>query len=68
MKPKFLLYTDLRGIINCNTFSEVPSIINENAKNVLFHDLVGRNLIKFIDLFFFLCRLVVLATMLTSRG
>jgi hypothetical protein len=32
MKPRFLLKIGLRGIINCNTFSVVPSIINENAK------------------------------------
>ncbi len=31
-KPRFLLYIDLSGIINCNTFSVVPSIINENEK------------------------------------
>jgi hypothetical protein len=37
MKPRFLLQIDLSGTINCNTFSVVPSIINENAKNVLFH-------------------------------
>ncbi len=32
MKPKFLLEIDLSGIINCNTFSVVPSIIDKNAK------------------------------------
>jgi hypothetical protein len=32
-----LLQIDLIGILNCNTFSVVPSIINENAKNALFH-------------------------------
>jgi len=37
MKPKFLLQIDLGGIINFNTFSVVPSIINENAKNALFY-------------------------------
>jgi hypothetical protein len=37
MKPKLLLEIDLSGIINCNTFSVVPSIIDKNAKNVLFH-------------------------------
>ncbi len=39
MKPTFLLQIDLSGIINYNTFSAVPSVINENAKNVLFHRL-----------------------------
>jgi hypothetical protein len=37
MKPKFLSWIDLSGIIDFNTFSVVPSIINENANNVLFH-------------------------------
>ncbi len=32
MKPQFLLQIDSSGIINCNTFSVVPSVINENAK------------------------------------
>jgi hypothetical protein len=27
-----LLFIDLTGIVNCNAFSVVPSIINENAK------------------------------------
>jgi hypothetical protein len=40
MKPTFLLQIDLSGIINYNTFSVVPSIINENAKNALFHCVV----------------------------
>jgi hypothetical protein len=34
MKPKFMLLIDLSGIINCNTFSVVTSIINENAKKM----------------------------------
>jgi hypothetical protein len=37
VKPRFWLKIVLSGIINCNTFSVVPSIINENAKNVQFH-------------------------------
>ncbi len=37
MKPIFGLCIDLSGIINCNTFSVVPSIINEKSKTVLFH-------------------------------
>jgi hypothetical protein len=37
MKPKFLLEIDLSDIINSNTFYVVPSIIDKNAKNVLFH-------------------------------
>ncbi len=37
MKPRFLSLIDFRGIINCNTFSVAPSIINENVKYVLFH-------------------------------
>ncbi len=32
MKTKFLLHTDISGIINCSTFSVAPSIINQNAK------------------------------------
>jgi hypothetical protein len=32
-KPRFLLQIDLSG----NTFSVAPSMINENAKNALFH-------------------------------
>jgi hypothetical protein len=32
-----LLYIDLSGIINCNTFSVVPSVINENATNELLY-------------------------------
>ncbi len=32
MKPTFLLQIDLSSVINYNTFSVVPSIINENAK------------------------------------
>ncbi len=32
MKPRFLLYIESSGIINCNTFSVVPSIIIENEK------------------------------------
>jgi len=35
-KPKFLLQIDLSGILNCNAFSVVSSISNENAKNALF--------------------------------
>ena len=35
MKPRFLLYIDWSGIINCNTFSVVPSIIIGNAKNTV---------------------------------
>ena len=35
MKPRFLLYIDLSGITNCNTFSVVPSMINENAKSAV---------------------------------
>ncbi len=31
------LQIDVSVIINCNTFSAVPSIINDNVKNVLFH-------------------------------
>jgi len=37
MKPKFWLQNDFYSIINYNTFSVVPSIINQNTKNVLFH-------------------------------
>jgi hypothetical protein len=37
MKPRFLLQFDLSRIINYNTFSVVPSLINQNEKNVLFH-------------------------------
>jgi hypothetical protein len=32
MKPRFWSLIDFCGIINCNTFSVVPSIISENAK------------------------------------
>ncbi len=28
---------DLSGILNCNTFSVAPSVINDNLKNVLLH-------------------------------
>jgi hypothetical protein len=31
-----LLFIDLSGIVICNAFSVVPSVFNENAKNVLF--------------------------------
>jgi hypothetical protein len=31
MKPRFLLYMNLSGVINYMTFSVVPSIIIENA-------------------------------------
>jgi hypothetical protein len=37
MKPRLLLYSDISGTINCNTFSVVPSIIDEIAKNVVFN-------------------------------
>ncbi len=32
---KFLLQIDLNGIAICNTFSVVPSAMNDNEKNVL---------------------------------
>jgi hypothetical protein len=34
-KTRFLLQIDLSRIINCSTFSVAPSIVNQNAKNVL---------------------------------
>jgi len=34
MKPRFLLQIELKYILNCNTFSVLPSIINENVKNI----------------------------------
>ncbi len=37
MKQRFGLQIDSSDSINWNTFSVVPSIINENAENVLFH-------------------------------
>ncbi len=33
----FLLYIGSNGITICGVFLEVPSIINENARNVFFH-------------------------------
>jgi hypothetical protein len=32
MKPKISFKIDFTGSINCNTFSVVPSIFNENVK------------------------------------
>jgi len=40
-KPRFLSSIDFSSSINCKTFSVVPSIINEKAKNVLFHWVEG---------------------------
>ncbi len=37
---------NLSGILNCNIFSVVPSIINENAINMLFHWLSHTHNIK----------------------
>ncbi len=34
---RFLLHIYFSEIINCNTFSVAPSLINKDAKNVLFH-------------------------------
>ncbi len=46
-----VLAVDLSGIINCNAFSMVPSIINKNVKNVLFHYL--KEVIEYFFKFFF---------------
>jgi hypothetical protein len=37
MKQKFLSQIDFNGIRNCNAFLVMPSVTNDNAKNVLFH-------------------------------
>ena len=52
VKPRFCFKILCSGIINCNTFSVVPSLINENAKNVMFHYLVNLTL---IGVEFFVC-------------
>ncbi len=33
----FLLYIDVSGILNSDTFQVMPSTINDNCKNMLFH-------------------------------
>jgi hypothetical protein len=37
LKQEFLLQIDFIGLINKDTFSVAPSTINENLKNMLFH-------------------------------